>query len=134
MSRRQDTVDEESPEEVRQRNLHEAEILASNLGEGGINASEILSDVGQLKSLALIQESTEWFSMSVRSLISELRHSSAAGDANTVLPAMPDSLIDSIEEVANDFDELANTCILLLHLEVCKKTYLYKYKVTHLNI
>jgi exocyst complex component 4 len=37
--------------------MKEAEILASNLGEGGINAHEILSDVGQLKGLAQLQES-----------------------------------------------------------------------------
>lgn len=118
LARRQETVDEESPEEVRQRNLREAEILASNLGEGGINSSEILSEVGQLRSLALIQESTEWFAVSVRSLISELRQSNAAGDAGSTLPAMPKALVDSMDEVANEFDELANTCILLLHLEV----------------
>jgi hypothetical protein len=37
--------------------MREAEILASNLGEGGISIHEILSDVGQLKGLAQLQES-----------------------------------------------------------------------------
>lgn len=55
--RREETAEEESPEDIRQRNMKEAEILASNLGEGGINAHEILSDVGQLKGLAQLQES-----------------------------------------------------------------------------
>jgi hypothetical protein len=55
--RREETTEEESPEDIRQRNMKEAEILASNLGEGGINAHEILSDVGQLKGLAQLQES-----------------------------------------------------------------------------
>ena len=55
--RREETTEEESPEDIRQRNMREAEILASNLGEGGINAHEILSDVGQLKGLAQLQES-----------------------------------------------------------------------------
>ncbi|XP_033211207.1 exocyst complex component 4 isoform X2 [Belonocnema kinseyi] len=122
-TRRQETQEEESPEEVRQRNLREAEILASNLGEGGISAHEIISDVGQLKSLALLQESIEWFCSSIRSLISELRCSRTGGDNrdnrdNTLLPAMSESLLESLEQVANEFDELANTCILVLHLEV----------------
>ena len=117
-TRRQETQEEESPEEVRQRNLREAEILASNLGEGGINAHEIISDVGQLKSLALLQESMEWFSLSIRSLISELRRSRAGGDSQVLLPIMSESLVESLEQVANEFDELANTCILVLHLEV----------------
>lgn len=55
--RREETTEEESPEDIRQRNMREAEILASNLGEGGISAHEILSDVGQLKRLAQLQES-----------------------------------------------------------------------------
>lgn len=50
-------MEEESPEDVRQRNIKEAEILASNLAEGGINSHEIISDVSQLKCLALLQES-----------------------------------------------------------------------------
>lgn len=117
--RRQETQDEESPEDVRQRNLREAEILASNLGEGGIAPNEILSDVEQLRSLALLQESIEWFSLSIRSLIKELRQSNHERnvDANA-LPAMPDPLVQCLEQVAEEYDDLANTCILVLHLEV----------------
>lgn len=55
--KRDDTVEEESPEDVRQRNIKEAEILATNMAEGGINSHEIISDVSQLKCLALLQES-----------------------------------------------------------------------------
>lgn len=117
-TRRQETQEEESPEEVRQRNLREAEILASNLGEGGINAHEIISDIKQLKTLALLQESIEWFSLSTRSFISELRRSRAGAVHQILVPTISESLIESLEQVANDFDELANTCILLLHLEV----------------
>lgn len=127
-TRRQETQEEESPEEVRQRNLREAEILASNLGEGGISAHEIISDVGQLKSLALLQESIEWFCLSIRSLISELRRSRTGGDNPTLLPAMSESLLESLEQVANEFDELANTCILVLHLEVNLSFYYFRNK------
>jgi len=55
--RREDTTEEESPEDVRQRNMKEAEMLASNLGEGGISYQDIICDVGQLRALALLQES-----------------------------------------------------------------------------
>lgn len=54
---REETTDEESPEDIRQRNEKEAEILASALGEGGVNHHEIISDVKHLRSLALLQES-----------------------------------------------------------------------------
>ncbi|XP_012280945.1 exocyst complex component 4 [Orussus abietinus] len=123
--RRQETQDEESPEEVRQRNMREAEILASNLGEGGINSNEILSDIDQLRSLALLQESMEWFAQSIRSFIFELRQASAGGDVQILLPPMPASLVDSLAQVADEYDELANTCILLLHLEVRVQCFYY---------
>ncbi|KAK0167148.1 hypothetical protein PV327_004582 [Microctonus hyperodae] len=116
--RRQDTQDEESPEEIRQRNLREAEILASNLGEGGINANEILSDVDQLRTMALLQESVEWFALSIRSLIAELQQAKNIGDGQALLPRVSDSLIELLEQVAAEFEDLANTCILVLHLEV----------------
>ncbi|XP_012254294.2 exocyst complex component 4 isoform X2 [Athalia rosae] len=115
--RRQETQEEESPEEVRQRNLREAEILASNLGEGGINAHEILSDVGQLRGLALLQESMEWFALSIRSFVAELRQAKYSNDSQG-LPSMPEALVESLHQLAVEFDELANTCILVLHLEV----------------
>lgn len=123
--RRQETQDEESPEEVRQRNLREAEILASNLGEGGINAHEILSDVGQLRGLALLQESMEWFSLSIRSFVFELRQAKHSGDSQG-LPPMPEALVESLHQLAVEFDELANTCILVLHLEVRKILFNYQ--------
>ncbi|XP_043286055.1 exocyst complex component 4 isoform X2 [Venturia canescens] len=116
--RRQETQDEESPEEIRQRNLREAEILASNLGEGGINSHEILSDVGQLRSLALLQESMEWFALSTRSLITELHQAKSDVDGQSLLPPMPVSLVESLQQVADEFEDLADTCILVLHLEV----------------
>lgn len=57
MLRRGQPSEEESPEDVRIRNRREAEILASNLGEGGVSAGEILSDMSLLKELAQLQES-----------------------------------------------------------------------------
>lgn len=99
--------------QVRQRNLREAEILASNLGEGGIGSDEILSDVVQLKALALLQESMEWFAVSVRSFIDELNSS-----GEIIRLPKESSLIESLEQCAGAYDELANTCTLVLHLEV----------------
>lgn len=51
------TSEEESPTQVQQRNIREAEMLTSNLGEGGISQQEILSDISVLKELAILQES-----------------------------------------------------------------------------
>ena len=43
--------------QIEQRNVREAEMLTSNLGEGGISHQVILSDVGVLKELAILQQS-----------------------------------------------------------------------------
>lgn len=51
------TSEEESPAQVQQRNMREAEMLTSNLGEDGITQHQILSDIGVLKELAILQES-----------------------------------------------------------------------------
>ncbi|XP_021936020.1 exocyst complex component 4 isoform X2 [Zootermopsis nevadensis] len=120
--RREETTEEESPEDVRQRNMKEAEILASNLGEGGINAHEILSDVGQLKGLAQLQESMEWFSTSILLFASELPSAPASSPrvhvASVGIPAMPETSVRALMQLAQEFEELANTCLLVLHLEV----------------
>lgn len=49
--------EEESPTQVQQRNIREAEMLTSNLGESFISYQEILSEIGVLKELAILQES-----------------------------------------------------------------------------
>lgn len=51
------TSEEESPAQVQQRNIREAEMLTSNLGEDGIAQHQILSDISVLKELAILQES-----------------------------------------------------------------------------
>ncbi|XP_014206548.1 exocyst complex component 4 [Copidosoma floridanum] len=133
--RRQETQDEESPEDIRLRNIREAEILASNLGEGGIAANEIISDIDKLRSLALLQESIEWLALFIRSLIKELRQSNRERnlDSNT-LPPMPDPLVQCLEQVAKDYDELANTCILVLHLEVRVQCFYYLHPRGDVNL
>ncbi|EEZ97195.1 Exocyst complex component 4-like Protein [Tribolium castaneum] len=137
--RREQRSEEESPEDVRKRNRREAEILASNLGEGGVSASEILSDMALLKELAQLQESMEWFSVRMFQYTSEFRHEPAG-----LSPSKPDSEMEGIAPVsgavlqqltslAQEFDELANTCLLLLHLEVRVQCFHYLLAQTHLN-
>ncbi|KAB0800327.1 hypothetical protein PPYR_06067 [Photinus pyralis] len=113
--------EEESPEDVRQRNRREAEILGSNLGEGGVSAGEILSDMLLLKELAQLQESMEWFSVRMLQFIRELRQEPSLAPAQST-PDPPLSVssatLQQLTSIAQDFDELANTCLLLLHLEV----------------
>lgn len=142
-----ESIDEESPTQVQQRNIREAEMLTTNLGEGNISSMEILSDIGVLKELAILQESMEWFASRISDFASILRKppSMNAGLANGVIghssdesgtssphPSSPqppavikDGTIKVLTNLALEFEELANTCLLVLHLEV--SSYLPRY-------
>ncbi|XP_036675091.3 exocyst complex component 4 isoform X2 [Drosophila suzukii] len=115
--------EEESPLQVQQRNIREAEMLTSNLGEGGITQQEILVEISVLKELAILQESMEWFSCRVSEFANDLRRPLVNG-LNAVSAecsadiAVKDGTIKVMTNLALEFDELANTCLLVLHLEV----------------
>ena len=52
---------EETAEEVERRNTKETDMLVQNLGSSDIPTHEILSDPTQLRSLAQLHESLDWF-------------------------------------------------------------------------
>lgn len=120
--------EDDSPTQIQQRNVREAEMLTSNLGDGGISQHEILSDIGVLKELAILQESMEWFAYRINEFASDLKKpvncvSKSANNSN--LPAeliqpivIKDGTIRVLTNLALEFDELANICLLVLHLEV----------------
>ncbi|XP_058822636.1 exocyst complex component 4-like isoform X2 [Topomyia yanbarensis] len=115
--------EEESPTAVQQRNVREAEMLTSNLGEGGISQQEILSDIGVLKELAILQESMEWFAGRITDFADDLRKPIAngllaSGGVNSSPVVVKDGMIKVLMNLALEFEELANTCLLVLHLEV----------------
>jgi len=124
--------EDDSPTQIQQRNVREAEMLTSNLGDGGISQHEILSDIGVLKELAILQESMEWFAYRINEFATNLKKpinciSKSANISN--LPAeltqpivIKDGTIKVLTNLALEFDELANICLLVLHLEVIVTT------------
>lgn len=118
--------EEESPTQVQQRNVREAEMLTSNLGDCGISQQEILSDIGVLKELAILQESLEWFAYRITDFATDLKKPIASSVAGNVeVPAeltqpitIKDGTLKVLTNLALEFDELANICLLVLHLEV----------------
>lgn len=119
---------------MQQRNVREAEMLTSNLGEGGIRPQEILDEISVLKELAILQESMEWFSCRVSEFANDLRRPMVNG-LNAVSAecsadiAVKDGTIKVMTNLALEFDELANTCLLVLHLEVRVQCFHYlRYK------
>lgn len=107
---------QESPEEVRLRNKKESEILIGNLASGTlIPQHEILADVAQLRVLAQLHESLEWLSGRVQQM--------AAGRPQ-------DTATEMLDELAEDFQDVADTCLLVLHLEVRVHCFFYLLPVT----
>lgn len=86
-------------------------MLVQNLGTSDIPAHEILSDPGQLRSLAQLHESLDWFAHSVLTFASSL-----TGKGQT--PALPENTVQTLISLAKEFEELADICLLVLHLEV----------------
>lgn len=119
--------EEESPTQVQQRNMREAEMLTSNLGESGITHHEILADVGVLRELATLQESMEWFACRIADFAHDLRQPAAGGETPV---ASVDGTIKVLTNLALEFDELANTCLLVLHLEVSGQTHAMRHSDT----
>ncbi|XP_022913128.1 exocyst complex component 4 [Onthophagus taurus] len=138
LMRRETTIEEESPEDIKQRNRKEAEILAGNLGEGGVDSREILSDMSLLKQLAQLQESMEWFSVKLFQFASQFRHEPNTSSPSGANGGFQKEIISSVSlqqltQIAQDFDELANTCLLLLHLEVRVQCFHYLLAVNDFN-
>lgn len=142
---------EESPEEVRLRNKKESEILIGNLASGTlIPLHEILSDVAQLRVLAHLQESLEWLSSRIEGMASCVAEAlqkqcesdpvlgspkepkeSSSDMQNSKAQEMPSqSDVQTLEELAKDFQEIADTCLLVLHLEVRVHCFFYLLPIT----
>ncbi|KAL1506092.1 hypothetical protein ABEB36_005520 [Hypothenemus hampei] len=100
--------EEESPEDVRMRNRKEAEILASNLGEGGVSASEILSDMSLLKDLATLQESMVRVQC-FHYLLAQAHHNKETHE--------PDPKVSELSKVLANVDEAMTSS---LHPRKCK--------------
>ncbi|XP_078588383.1 exocyst complex component 4-like isoform X2 [Branchiostoma floridae x Branchiostoma japonicum] len=139
-ARKEDEV--ENPEAVRARNTKqrdrteerittmwnnkESDLLTNNLGDSLIPKYEVLQDVNDLRVLANLHESLEWFAGRIRTFNSTLPLASpgmglspASSDSNPsdLQPVSPATLA-SLTSLAREFQDLAETCLLVLHLEV----------------
>ena len=94
-------------------------MLVQNLGNSEIPAHEILSDAAQLRSLSQLHESLDWFAQSVLKFARSLpTGSSKASSQLSVVPPLPETTINTLISLAKEFEELADVCLLVLHLEV----------------
>ncbi|KAM3832642.1 exocyst complex component 4 isoform 2-T2 [Vipera latastei] len=110
---------EEEEDVVRTAFGKESEVLIGNLGDKLIPQQEILRDVSDLKALANMHESLEWLSGRVKNAIASLPTSPATdAHSKTDLPPVSEQILQTLTDLARSFQEMADSCLLVLHLEV----------------
>ncbi|XP_022086586.1 exocyst complex component 4-like isoform X2 [Acanthaster planci] len=113
----------ETIEDIRERNAKESELLVTNLGDKILQKHEVLCDIPSLKLLANLHESLEWFSSGIRLFAGSLPSSginmlTTPGGVTLEVPAVENSLLHTLISQAKEFKELADVCLLVLHLEL----------------
>ncbi|KAM8981187.1 exocyst complex component 4 isoform X1 [Sarcophilus harrisii] len=114
---------EEEEDFIRAAFGKESEVLIGNLGDKLIPQQEILRDVSDLKALANMHESLEWLAGRTKSAFSNLSASqmSSPGQDNHMsmdLPPGSEQIMQTLSELAKSFQDMADRCLLVLHLEV----------------
>ncbi|XP_005039078.1 PREDICTED: exocyst complex component 4 [Ficedula albicollis] len=111
---------EEEEDFIRAAFGKESEVLIGNLGDKLIPQQEILRDVSDLKALANLHESLEWLAGRTKAAFSSLSASQTMSPCQDSLEHLPASeqILQSLSELARSFQEMADRCLLVLHLEV----------------
>uniref|UniRef100_A0A4W6BV26 Exocyst complex component Sec8 n=1 Tax=Lates calcarifer TaxID=8187 RepID=A0A4W6BV26_LATCA len=85
----------------------ESEVLTGNLGDKLIPQNEILRDVSDLKALANLHESMEWLAGRLKTFFANLPHASSK-----------EQILQTLSDLSRGFQDIADRCLLVLHLEV----------------
>ena len=111
---------DESPEEIRLRNMKETEILIQTLSQEVRDTDVLSSEKGQFRQLAQMQESFEWTAARCQDLVNSIEAMKEQVDHPGVeqFRQLPDVYIATLNSLALDFAELAETILLMMHLEV----------------
>ncbi|KAH9520629.1 Exocyst complex component 4 [Dermatophagoides farinae] len=117
------SFDVESPEDVRQRNASEIDILIKMLSQE-ITQSELLWNQGQLTLLANMQQSFEWLAVRCDHLVQMIQSQSSGSSSSNRRNRMglsndsSDVIIATLNQLSVDFEELGQLCLMVLHLEI----------------
>lgn len=131
---------DESPAEVRLRNQAETKIMVSTMAMKGLTIPlhEILPEVENLRMLALLQESMNWLSMRISRYVVMLPQTPRTLSPIPVptVDGDPDVLIQTeshaqvLKKLSKEFLTIAETCLLILHLEVRVHCFYYLQPIT----
>uniref|UniRef100_UPI00358E8F40 exocyst complex component 4 n=1 Tax=Myxine glutinosa TaxID=7769 RepID=UPI00358E8F40 len=104
-------------EYTRAVNAKESEVLTGNLWEQAIPEQAILQDCSELKSLANLHESLEWLASRLRTYFVGLL-SEQGKELPNEQATVNEQITQTLTGLARDFQEMADRCLLVLHLEV----------------
>uniref|UniRef100_A0A669CP57 Exocyst complex component Sec8 n=1 Tax=Oreochromis niloticus TaxID=8128 RepID=A0A669CP57_ORENI len=106
----------------------ESEVLTGNLGDKLIPQNEILRDVSDLKALANLHESMEWLACRLKTFFVTLHslytHQHPFTDTHThththtLSERSREQILQTLNDLSRGFQDIANRCLLVLHLEV----------------
>uniref|UniRef100_A0A672ZWN4 Exocyst complex component Sec8 n=1 Tax=Sphaeramia orbicularis TaxID=375764 RepID=A0A672ZWN4_9TELE len=102
----------------------ESEVLTGNLGDKLIPQNEILRDVSDLKALANLHESMEWLASRLKTFFANLPHASSASPCAADSQVGGESersreqILQTLSDLSKGFQDIADRCLLVLHLEV----------------
>ncbi|XP_041113721.1 exocyst complex component 4-like isoform X1 [Polyodon spathula] len=101
----------------------ESEVLTGNLGDKLIPPNEILRDVSDLKALASLHESLEWLAGRLKGFFFSLptaQTMSPGSDSqvNSDHTQIREQIMQTLNNLTRAFQEMADRCLLVLHLEV----------------
>uniref|UniRef100_A0A7N6FCJ6 Exocyst complex component Sec8 n=1 Tax=Anabas testudineus TaxID=64144 RepID=A0A7N6FCJ6_ANATE len=94
----------------------ESEVLTGNLGDKLIPQNEILRDVSDLKALANLHESMEWLAGRLKTFFATLPHS--LSHTSVCTPPQAERILQTLSDLSRGFQDIADRCLLVLHLEV----------------
>ncbi|XP_067035865.1 exocyst complex component 4-like isoform X2 [Acropora muricata] len=120
--------EEQDVQASRKRNEKETEILTDNLGQHILKNSELLFDTRDLRTLANLQESMEWLACHIRVFTTNLKGQSTAislvtGESQErikvqEIPPVSQETLKSLTTLSEDFQNISESCLLVLHLEI----------------
>uniref|UniRef100_A0AAQ5YB05 Exocyst complex component Sec8 n=1 Tax=Amphiprion ocellaris TaxID=80972 RepID=A0AAQ5YB05_AMPOC len=102
----------------------ESEVLTGNLGDKLIPQNEILRDVSDLKALANLHESMEWLAARLKMFFANLPRASSASPCSADNQVIGESersreqILQTLSDLSRGFQDIADRCLLVLHLEV----------------
>uniref|UniRef100_A0AAX7T755 Exocyst complex component Sec8 n=1 Tax=Astatotilapia calliptera TaxID=8154 RepID=A0AAX7T755_ASTCA len=98
----------------------ESEVLTGNLGDKLIPQNEILRDVSDLKALANLHESMEWLACRLKTFFATLPHASSKLYSQVVGESerSREQILQTLNDLSRGFQDIADRCLLVLHLEV----------------